>query len=142
MSLRSSTPVVPSFRLLSLFCAGILLALSAAPAWSQATSSASVAGIVTDEQNAAIPGAEVRVTDTGTGIAQTTLTNDAGRYVFVNVTPGTYTITVSKQGFTTFKIGAQKVDVGTTITVNATLQIGATSTTVEVTAAVGADLQT
>src|SRR5689334_4575835 len=115
---------------LSVVCLGILLFLSTTPAWSQATSSASVAGIVTDEQNAAIPGAEVKVTDTATGASQTTLTNDAGRYAFVNISPGTYTVLVTKQGFTVYKIGAQKIDVGTAMTLNATLKIGSTSTTV------------
>src|ERR1039457_5547526 len=127
---------------LSVVCLGILISLSATPAWSQATSSASLAGLVSDEQNAAIPGAEVKVTDPGTGISQTTLSNDAGRYVFATISPGTYSIVVSKQGFTVFKIGAQKVDVGTAMTINATLKVGSTSTTVEVTATVGADLQT
>jgi hypothetical protein len=127
---------------LSVVCLGMLLSLGATPAWSQATSSASIAGLVSDEQNAAIPGAEVKLTDSATGIALVTLTNDAGRYVFVSVTPGTYTVLVTKQGFTVFKIDAQKIDVGTAMTINATLKIGSTSTTVEVTATVGADLQT
>jgi hypothetical protein len=97
---------------------------------------------VTDEQNAAVTGAEVRLLENATGTSQTTLTNDTGRYVLVNVQPGTYVVTVSKQGFTVFKINAQKVDVGSSMTINAGLKIGSTSTTVEVTATVGADLQT
>ncbi|HLK66980.1 MAG TPA: carboxypeptidase-like regulatory domain-containing protein [Bryobacteraceae bacterium] len=118
------------------------MCLSSTPAWSQATSTASIAGLVADEQGAAIPGAEVKLTDTATGGSQVTLSNDAGRYVFVNVSPGVYTVLVSKQGFTAFKVDAQKVDVGTAMTINATLKVGATTTTVEVTATVGADLQT
>jgi hypothetical protein len=62
--------------------------------------------------------------------------------VVVNVQPGTYTVTISKEGFTVFKINAQKVDVGTTMTVSATLKIGSTTTTVEVAASAGAELQT
>ncbi|HTS27883.1 MAG TPA: carboxypeptidase-like regulatory domain-containing protein [Bryobacteraceae bacterium] len=128
---------------LTMICLGILvLALGSTPVWAQATSNASIAGIVTDEQNAAIPGAEVKVTDTGTGISQTTITNDAGRYVFANVVPGTYSILVTKQGFTVFKVAAQDVAVGTALTINAVLKVGSTSTTVEVTATIGADLQT
>jgi hypothetical protein len=118
----------------------VLVTITAA--WSQATSTATLAGLVTDEQSAAIVGAEVRIADPSTGTLLTTTTNDSGRYVVVNVSPGTYVITVSKSGFTVYKISAQKVDVGTTLTVNATLKIGSTSTTVEVSAAVGADLQT
>jgi len=122
--------------------AAMLILFHAVPAWSQATSTATIAGQVIDEQNAAIVGAEVRILDMATGTAQTTLTNESGRYVIVNVDPGSYTITISKQGFAVHRIGSQKVDIGTSLTINATLKIGSTTTTVEVSAAAGADLQT
>ncbi len=118
------------------------LGLTAPAAWAQATSTATVAGLVSDEQGAAVVGAEVRVLDLATGSTQSTLSNDTGRYVIVNVAPGSYTITVTKTGFAAFKINSQKVDVGTTTTINAALKVGATTTTIEVSAAVGADLQT
>src|SRR5690242_2120032 len=90
------------FRLI--VCALAILAVCGTQAaWSQATSTATITGLVTDEQNAAVVGAEVRVVDSGTGSAQSTLTNETGRYVIVNVSPGTYAITVSKQGFATYK---------------------------------------
>ena len=69
--------------------AALALAFHATPAWSQATSTATVTGQVTDEQNAAVAGAEVRILDAATGTTQTTVTNDSGRYVVVNVEPGT-----------------------------------------------------
>jgi hypothetical protein len=119
-----------------------LFSLAATPAFSQATSTSSIAGLVTDEQGAAVPGAEVRITDTATGLVQTTLTNDSGRYALVNIAPDTYTIFITKQGFAAQKVNAQKVDVGTALTINATLKVGSTSTTVEVAASVGAELQT
>src|SRR5690242_15028994 len=78
--------------------------LTANSAWSQATSSSTVAGLVTDEQNAAVVGAEVRLIDLGTGSNQATLTNETGRYVLVNLSPGTYSVTVTKQGFAAFRI--------------------------------------
>ena len=90
----------------------ILLGFGTTAAWSQATSTATLAGLVTDEQNAAVAGAEVRLVDAATGSTQTTLTNESGRYVIANVAPGTYAITISKQGFTVFKVSAQKIDVG------------------------------
>ena len=135
----SVSDFTPRLLVLSL---ALFLSFGTTAAWSQATSSATLAGLVTDEQNAAVPGAEVRIVDSATGSTQTTLTNDTGRYVVVNVSPGTYAIYVSKQGFTVHKVAAQKVDVGTTMTVNAVLTVGATTTTVEVAATVGADLQT
>ena len=129
----------PALFVLSL---AIFLGLGTTAAWSQATSTATVTGLVTDEQNAAVTGAEVHLLEGATGQSHTTLTNETGRYVIVNVQPGTYTITISKEGFTVFKINAQKVDVGTTMTVSATLKVGSTTTTVEVAASAGAELQT
>jgi hypothetical protein len=119
-----------------------LLTLTATPVFSQATSTSSIAGLVTDEQGAAVPGAEVRITDTATGSLQTTTTNESGRYVLVNLSPDIYSIVISKQGFAAQRINAQKVDVGTALTINVALKVGATSTTVEVAAHVGAELQT
>ena len=127
---------------LPLLSIGIFLSLAAAPAWSQATSNATIVGQVTDEQGAAILGAEIRIVDSATGSVETTLSNDQGRYVVANVLPDTYVITFSKQGFAIYKISAQKIDVGSTLTINATLKVGTTATTVEVTAAAGAELQT
>src|SRR4051812_41178798 len=121
---------------------GLVLAFTTPAAWSQATSSATVTGLVSDESSAAVVGAEIRLVDLATTTAQTTTSNETGRYILVNVSPGTYTVTVTKAGFSAYKISAQKVDVGTTLTINAQLKVGSTSTTVEVTAAQGADLQT
>ncbi len=121
---------------------GILLAGGAIPAWSQATSSASVTGQVTDQQGAAVAGAEVKLIDLATNAELNTTTNDAGRYVFVNVHSGTYNLTISRPGFALYRVSAQEVQVGTTITINAKLEVGTTTTTVEVSANIGAELQT
>src|SRR5882724_8566783 len=90
-----------------------LLALTATPAFSQATSTSSIAGLVSDEQGAAIPGASVRITAAANGSVQSTISNESGRYVFVNISPDTYSIVITKDGFAVQKISAQKVDVGT-----------------------------
>ncbi len=127
---------------LPIVCLGILLVLSATPALPQATSSSTVSGLVTDAQNAAIVGAEVKLVDSATGSTLSALTNETGRYIFVNVSSGTYNLTFSKEGFTVYKVGSTQVTIGSTVTINATMQVGSTSTTVEVTAAAGADLQT
>src|SRR5919198_6138259 len=80
-------------------CAGVLLALGAAPAFAQTASSGSVSGQVTDPQGGLVPGAEVTLLDTATNTAQKAVTNEAGRYNFPVVNPGVYDITVSKAGF-------------------------------------------
>ena len=96
MSFRPSgfSCLTPKLLVLSV---AILLGFGTTAAWSQATSTAALAGLVTDEQNAAIPGAEVRLVDATIGGIQTTLTNESGRYVIANVAPGTYAITVSNK---------------------------------------------
>ena len=119
-----------------------LLFFQTVPAWSQVTTTGSISGLVTDQQNAAIGGAEVKLFDATTSSTQSTLTNETGRYIFVAVTPGVYDITVSKDGFTAYKVNRQQVSVGLALTINATLALGSTTTTVEVTAAAGAELQT
>ena len=85
---------------------------SALPAWSQSTSTGTVAGSVTDPSNAVVPGATVTLTDSATNIARTTTTNKEGRYIFVDVTPGVYNIAVTKSGFATTKTEKQEVKVG------------------------------
>jgi hypothetical protein len=126
----------------TVFAICALLFFAASPAWSQATSVSTVAGLVTDEQGATVAGANVRMVDSATSQTFSSITNDQGRYAFINVNPGTYAITITKEGFSQFKIGAQKVEVGTAMTVDAVLRVGSTATTVEVVAAAGAELQT
>jgi hypothetical protein len=97
---------------------------------------------VTDESGAAVPGTVVKIIDLASGAAFESVSNEAGRYNFATVPPGKYDISFTKQGFSTYDIKAQSVDVGIVLTLNAKLKIGSTSTTVEVTASVGAELQT
>jgi len=101
-----------------------------------------VNGLVTDSSGAAVSGATVTLTDKATDSQRTTTTNEAGRYVFVEVPSGTYDLSISKTGFRVTKLADQKVTVGTELTLNAALEVGTISQTVEVTAVRGAQLQT
>src|SRR5271169_1543749 len=89
----------------------------ALPVWSQSTSSGTVAGSVADQSNAMVPSATVALTDSSTNVARTTTTNKDGRYIFVDVTPGVYNISVTKSGFATTKTEKQEVRVGESLTV-------------------------
>jgi len=129
-----------SFFLALIVCAGTLF-FSTSRAWAQADVG-SLVGQVTDPSGAAIAGAEVKVSDPTTNTTQTANTNEVGRFSFVSVPPGTYDVSVTHAGFAQARIPAQKVSVGLTLTLNVALQIGATSTVVEVQAAAGAELQT
>jgi hypothetical protein len=124
------------------FAVFTLLVLGTAQIWAQAVSTGNIAGQVIDEQNAAVAGASVKITDTSTNIVLSTTTNDTGRYVISNITPGTYNISISKAGFSTFEINGQAVEVGVSLSLNAKMRVGSTATTIEVSATVGAELQT
>jgi len=122
--------------LLLVVCAGSTLA-----AWAQSTSTGTVAGSVTDPTGAVVPGASVTLTDISTNVPRTTSTNATGRYIYVDVNPGIYAITVSKAGFETTKAENQEVKIGASLTVNLALQVGGANVVVEV-SAVGNELQT
>lgn len=92
-----------------------------------------VVGTVMDASGAAIVGAEVTITDTTTNEARTTTSNDAGRYVFTNITPGNYNISINKTGFRVAKLSDQKVVVSETRTYDVKLEIGSSNQVVEVT---------
>lgn len=111
-------------------------------ALAQSSNAGTVSGTVVDPSNAVVPDATVTLTNTATNAARTTKTNRTGQYVFAFVDPGTYTVSVSKAGFTTAVITNQVVQVGLQTNVNVTLQVGAATTTVEVTSTPGAELQT
>ncbi|MGA2096356.1 MAG: carboxypeptidase-like regulatory domain-containing protein [Candidatus Acidiferrum sp.] len=125
--------------LAALFC---ILAVAPSALFAQSASTGSVAGTVTDPQGAAVATAAVTLTDKSTGIGRTATTNDNGHYIFVDVNPGTYNISVSKTGFRVSKIVDQVVQVGLSLTLNVTMEIGSVAETVEVTATSGAELQT
>jgi hypothetical protein len=98
-------------------------------------------GTVTDKSGGAIAEATVTLTDSQTNIARTATTNDAGRYVFASVAPGVYSLTINKTGFRVAKFSEQEIQVGSTKTLNVTMEIGSGTETIEVTAT-SADLQT
>lgn len=111
-------------------------------AMGQASDAGTLSGTITDSSGAAVPGATVYLVDVSTSSTRPTTTNDTGAYVFPYVKPGTYNVKISKQGFKTTVVSNQVVEVGRQLTVNAVLDVGAVSQTVEVTVTVGSELQT
>ncbi|HKI24920.1 MAG TPA: carboxypeptidase-like regulatory domain-containing protein, partial [Candidatus Sulfotelmatobacter sp.] len=77
--------------------AGVLLASS--PLFAQFHSA--IEGTVTDSSGAAVPAAQVVLTNQDTGVSQTTVSNDTGAYHFPSLGLGKYTLTATKQGFQT-----------------------------------------
>ncbi len=141
-SFRSSHDVAVRLCKVWIVCLALAITFSANLAWAQATNTGTVSGQVTDQQGAAIAGAQLKLIDVATNTPRVTNSNQDGRYTFVNVAPGTYNIEVSKPGFAESKVEQQQVQVGLELTINLSLHVGATSTTIEVQAQAGAELQT
>jgi carboxypeptidase family protein len=91
-----------------------------------------ITGIVTDSTGAAIPGAEVTVTNAATGLSRTAKTNENGLYVVLNLPVGTYTISTTMQGFKKSVINGVSVDVGAKPAVPIQLAVGQVDESVEV----------
>jgi len=91
-------------------------------------------GTVTDPQGAVLPGVAVTITNVGTGLKLETLTDETGNYVFRNLLPGTFDMTLSLRGFKEMRRMGIVVTVGTPRREDATLEIGAPTETVTVSA--------
>lgn len=98
-------------------------------------------GNVTDGTGAVIPGAQVTITNEGTGASREGEANAAGGYQFPTVSTGTYRVEVRSDGFSTFTTTGVAVGVNNVTRVDVALQIGEVTEVVEVSAAV-AQLQT
>lgn len=100
-----------------------------------------IVGTVTDPTGATVVGATVTVTDIATNAVRNATTNESGRYDFPNLPPGKYNLTIGKAGFRQAKFTNQDVAVGESRTLDAKLQLGAATESVEVVAS-NTDLQT
>jgi len=101
----------------------------------------SIEGVVKDQSSATVPNATVKAKNEGNGTERSAKTNDAGFFVFTNIQPGSYTITVEAAGFKKYESKANKLDAASKLGIDVSLTVGATSETVEVTASAQA-LQT
>jgi len=121
--------------------AALTLSLSAVVGFAQST--AGVTGIVRDSNGAVIAGADVKLTDTKTGVELDTKTNDQGVYNFPKAAPGQgYKLTFTAPGFQTLVINDVALGVANVETHNAEMTIGEVSGTVVVTASNEATLNT
>jgi hypothetical protein len=92
-------------------------------------------GTVTDPSGAVVPNAQVRATDTSTGIEHTTVTTTDGQFSFQDIPLGSYKVTVTAPGFPPFTVDKVEVVAGTIYTLPVKLSMERQTTTVEVSAA-------
>ncbi|MBS1823646.1 MAG: carboxypeptidase regulatory-like domain-containing protein, partial [Acidobacteria bacterium] len=119
------------YALIAMLCSGVCLSAHA-----QSTTQGAIAGTVTDETDAAIPGAKVVIHNNATN-GDVALTTDAsGLYRAPLLPPGTYTVTFTMQGFSERRENGVIVEVNSVTTLSPHLTTGSVSQTVEVTAEV------
>jgi hypothetical protein len=97
------------------------------------SSSGAIVGTVTDTSGAAVPGSTVTLTNIGTNDKKTMEADAAGNYRFVTLPPAQYKVEVSAPGFKRVVQTPITVQVDSTVRVDAKLDIGAVSETVQVT---------
>jgi hypothetical protein len=122
-----------SSKLQTLLFSVVLVLAASVSLYGQSTFG-TVDGTVADPSGAAVAGANVTLTNTGTQEKHTQATGDTGLYQFVNVIPGNYRIDIEKGGFKHFVRTNVVVEVQQDTHIDAPLTVGQASETVEVTA--------
>jgi hypothetical protein len=107
-------------------------------AFGQTETTGAIRGTVTDPQGAVLPTATITVTSQGTSAVRTAMTDKDGQFTIGLLPPGVYGVTIAAPGFKTENPGAITVIVTETARVDAKLELGSQSETVNVSAAAAA----
>src|SRR6266567_4764309 len=96
----------------------------------------SIFGTITDPQQNAVAGAKVTVTSIAKGTSQETTTNESGNYTVTHLIPDAYRVKIEAPGFKAHDLASVQVSADAAVHVDAELQVGAVTQTVEVTSEV------
>jgi hypothetical protein len=117
------------------FLAVLLVVLaSAGLAYSQAVN-ATLLGTVTDASGAVVPNAKITITETQTGVAHATQSNESGNWIVPNLPPGVYAVLIEAAGFKKEIRRDVSLVVDTTTRVDIQLTPGSITESIEVTGA-------
>jgi hypothetical protein len=120
--------------LAALVAAGVCLVPLAAHA--QSTTTAAIAGVARDTTGAVLPGVTVEASSPALIEKTRSVVTDAqGNYKIVDLRPGTYTVTFTLEGFSTYKREGIELTTGITATANGEMKVGSLQETVTVTGA-------
>ena len=116
--------------------AAALVILSVTPTSAQGTSAATISGVVTDTSGAVLPGVTVEATSPVLiERTRSAVTDERGEYRIVELRPGTYVVSFTLTGFSTFKREGLELPPSFNATINAQLRIGAIEESVTVSGA-------
>jgi len=111
----------------------LLAVLATVPMWGQGDRG-QINGTVTDGSGAVVPGAQISAIQKTTNTAYKTVSSSAGVYSLPGLSIGEYRVSIEKDGFKNYAANDVQVTPGGSTTVNAVLQIGASTQSIEVTA--------
>ncbi len=117
----------------------LLWILMSSTGWAQ-SDNGSISGFVRDPSGLSVPNAKVTAKNQS-GLERIVTTTEAGYYIITNIPPGFYTVSVEAQGFKVYQSSNNKLDPSSSLLVDASLTVGASTETVTVTASAAA-LQT
>jgi hypothetical protein len=118
---RSSAIRICDFILIIAACA--LLLLTGVPAAYGQVLYGSLTGSVNDPSQAAVPGANVALTNVGTGLTKEFKTNEAGIYLFNDLQPGLYRLTITAPSFSTISSDNLSIEANRLRRFDATLRV-------------------
>jgi Carboxypeptidase regulatory-like domain len=122
---RMNVPSLVAFIVVALtFLPGKLLA--------QGETTSAILGQVSDASGAAVPGATVTIHNTETGLQRIATTDEAGRFNFTQLKPGTYTVKVEAQGFDPKQMDAVAAGLGQKQTADFIMRIAQARESIEV----------
>ncbi len=108
----------------------LVFVLGCVVVWAQAT--AQISGTAKDQSGAVLPGVEITVTQTDTGISRTSVTNETGSYVLPNLAVGPYRLEAGLPGFRTYVQTGIVLQVNSSPAINVVLEVGQVTEQVEV----------
>jgi hypothetical protein len=95
--------------------------------YGQGSNTSAISGVVVDTGGGVVPGATVTIKHAATGVVQTGVTNADGAFSFPGQNIGTYTVTVTLEGFKTFVVNDVVLTAGAPASVRAVLEVGGLS---------------
>jgi hypothetical protein len=110
----------------------VVASLPPSQAVAQGETTSAIVGQVRDTTNAVVPGATVAITNLETGLRRSAKTDDAGRFNFPQLKPGTYSVKAEAQGFEPQQNNNVISGLGQKQTVDFTLRVARSNETVEV----------
>ena len=116
-----------------LLCFAAVLLLTANPLHAQ-LGTGTISGTVFDQTGAVLPGANVTVTNAGTGFMRETVSSETGDYRLVGLLPGTYELSVQLSGFSRFVRSGLVLQVDQNPRIDVHFQVGSPTENVLVTA--------